>query len=702
MTKAHTKLESVLEGKAAQEDLESVPIPEPVVKDPAESVPKDPESVPEANEYASVHMDVQYQTDSDDARLPSSPDPPKANPKRSCQKRQPNLNVPPRRSARIAAKQQVSSEEFADEGGRLLMSVLDSDLELEVDLREETLPIAATTIANTEATYDVKVMTALTEPIDDPDAKDPQTIHEAKRSVYWTEWLAAIHEELEALRVKGVYEDIEEIPPGRRAIDSKWVLHIKRNKEGQIARFKARLVAKGFTQIPGQDFTHTFAPVARWDSVRVILVIGATLDWELRHIDIKTAFLNGPLTEEIYMRKPEILGRGYWRLRKGLYGLKQAGRQWSIELNNKLEMMQFKRIQADWSVHIRKAKPDAKSTSGTTVDDMLIGSNSVPESNWVSQALQKYYEITDYGEVSWILGCRITRWRERRTLKVDQESYTLQILRDFGMDKAKPVSTPMPPKVRLTSNMCPQTDEEKRMMKQEPYDAVVGKLMYLTTCTRPDIAYAVRELARFMGNPGEMHWKCAKHVLRYLCGTANYGLLLGNVDEPYPLFRGLTDSDWGMGDQRKSVSGYVVLMGNSPIAWSSKQQATVALSSCEAEYLASAHCARQLIWLRYLLEELGYPQTTATPLFCDNQGTIACTHDPHSHTQMKHIDIRAHFIRDCVNKRLIDVHYISNQFNTADLLTKPLGKVLHQQWVRLLKLNAGQGGVLTDDPAGTA
>src|ERR1700754_641511 len=173
--------------------------------------------------------------------------------------------------------------------------------------------------------------------------------------------------------------------------------------------------------------------------------------------------------------------------------------------------------------------------------------------------------------------------------------------------------------------------------------------------------------------------------------------MLRNSNDLYPLFKGLTDSDWGQGDQRKSISGYVILLGNSPVSWSSKQQVVVALSSCKAEYLACSHCTRQILWFRNLFQELGFPQQTTTSLFCHNQGTIACTHDPHSHTQMKHISIQAHFICDCINKRFIDVIYISNQSNIADLFTKALAKNLHHQWVKLLGLDTGQGGMLSGD-----
>ena len=158
------------------------------------------------------------------------------------------------------------------------MSVLQGDIELEVELDYHEFPAFAKAVVECETSL---INAALTEPIDDPDAKDPKTIHEAKLSIYWTEWLGSIYEELESLKAKGVYEEVDELPSGRKAVDSKWVLHIKRDKDGLISRFKARLVAKGFTQIPGQDFTYTFAPTARWESIRTLLALTANYDWEL-------------------------------------------------------------------------------------------------------------------------------------------------------------------------------------------------------------------------------------------------------------------------------------------------------------------------------------------------------------------------------------------------------------------------------------
>ncbi len=598
--------------------------------------------------------------------------------------------------SRYIANPAVYSVEGGTELFQLLVDrVLVNGSTVEVPITYDVLASIIPHILLAESLYDVQILNAM-EPIDDPDASDLKSIREAQRSVYWAQWLAAIFEELEALKAKGVYEEITEIPPGRKAVDCKWVLHIKRNSSGHIARFKARLVAKGFTQIPGQDFTYTFAPVARWDSIRMILAIAASRDMELRHIDIKTAFLNGPLEEEIYMKRPEIAGDGFWRLRKGLYGLKQAGRTWYLEFDSKYQLIGFRRCESDWSVHTRTKEPD-QSLSATSVDDIVLASTSTNESDTVTKEINSHFEITDNGEPELLLGCVVTRNRKRGCVTLSQGPFIGSILHYFDMDTCNAVSTPLPAKTRLTTDDCPKTDAERELVKKYPYCTLVGKVMYLATTTRPDIAFAVRELAKFMSNYGQQHWIAAKHLLRYLSGTRSLGITLGNIDQPYPLFRAFTDSDWASGEGRRSVSGYVMLMGDSPVAWSSKQQAVVALSSCEAEYLACTHAACQIIWMRQLLEELGFPQRDATLLFCDNNGTIACTHDPHGHTRMKHIDIRAHFIRDCVNNRTIDVVRVDGKENIADIMTKALPRVLHSRGLDMLGLHQSQGGVLEGD-----
>ena len=436
------------------------------------------------------------------------------------------------------------------------MSELDDD-EIQLPLDENyTLLSALHTIASTDAIIcslcdDSDPDPLIEEPVicslRDDDASDPLSIPEARKSQYWTEWLSAIHEELESLKVKGVYEETDSLPPNRKAIQCKWVLHIKRDKDGTISCFKARLVAKGFTQIPGQDFNFTFAPVARWDSIRSLLSIATIKDYEIRQLDIKTAYLNGPLDEEIYMKPPEgfCTPSTYWRLRKGLYGLRQAGRQWYKTLHDAYTELGYSRSQSDWSVYTRST-PSGFSMSATSVDDILITSDTKRESDIAAREINSKFTTTDCGPAEWILGCRITRSRHKRVLMIDQYQFTSTILREFGMDHCSPVLTPCL-KTPLTSAMCPKTDAERDEVALLPFRAIVGKCMYLATCTRPDISYTVRDLARFMSNYGPAHFQAAKHLLRYLQGTRSRGIVYGDVAHTTP-------TDWASTESRKSIS----------------------------------------------------------------------------------------------------------------------------------------------------
>jgi len=209
--------------------------------------------------------------------------------------------------------------------------------------------------------------------------------------------------------------------------------------------------------IPGQDYNHTFAPVARWDSIRFVLSLAAIHGWELQHIDIKTTFLNGVLKEDIYMRQPQILGTGYWRLKKALYGLKQAGREFYYDMDNTYQTVGFTRCETDWSVYHRRKAGNISLTT-MSVDDITIASNSKDESDRVVADIATKYEITDNGDAHWLLGCKIIRWRSRVLLKLDQERYTTTILEAFGMSTCNPVSVPMV--TCLTTEMCPKTETQ--------------------------------------------------------------------------------------------------------------------------------------------------------------------------------------------------------------------------------------------------
>lgn len=530
-------------------------------------------------------------------------------------------------------------------------------------------------------------------------ADDP-TLEEALASDEVDSWLTAIKAEIESLYQMGVVEECKYLPSGRKAIKCKWVLRRKRDEKGHVAKHKARLVAKGFSQIPGQDFTYTFAPVAKWDSIRLVLALAAMHNWELHHIDVKTAFLNGELEEELYIEKPEIAGKGIWKLAKSLYGLRQASRQWYMKIHQAYTEMGYTRCESDWSVYWRRTNTQL-SILVMSVDDILIAANSISERDKVIKEIKERFQISDLGEIRWLLGCRITRNRTKREIKVDQEQYAEAILTCFNdLKNLNGSNSPIDPSRRPTEEMRPKSAEEVAEAAKKPYSQyreLVGKLMYLVTCTRPDLAFATRELAKYMSDYGVGHYNVAKRVCRYLTKTKDLGITFrGQIRDDgicNPTFRAFSDSDWAGAEGRKSVSGYFMELANGPIAWSSKQQAVVALSSCEAEYLATTHAAKQLIWTRSILFELGFPQNDATILYCDNRGTICCTHDPQQHSAMKHIDIRIHFIRDCVSRGYIDVHHIPGIDNYADLCTKALGPNIHLKWLERVGMLTGPVGV---------
>ena len=272
---------------------------------------------------------------------------------------------------------------------------------------------------------------------------------------------------------------------------------------------------------------------------------------------------------------------------------------------------------------------------------------------------------------------------------IDQSQFISTILRDFGMEHSNPVKTPCPSWC-LTHDMCPKNDSEQAIADSLPFRTLVGKCMYLATCTRPDIAYAVRELARFMSNYGAHHYAATKFLLCYLQGTRTQGIIYSDTSNLSPVFHSFCDSNWAMSEGRKSISRYVIMCGNGPISWSSKQQQSLLCCPAKQNTFLARIARNRIIWLRSLFFELGFPQNEPSVLHCDNRGTVVCTHDPHSHNRMKHIDICIHFIHDCVNRRLMNVKHIPSVKNPSDLLTKPLERVTHEKWLHLIRLDIKQ------------
>ncbi|OWZ03650.1 polyprotein [Phytophthora megakarya] len=310
----------------------------------------------------------------------------------------------------------------------------------------------------------------------------------------------------------------------------------------------------------------------------------------------------------------------------------------------------------------------ADKDDGTLCDALLL-SKTVKVMKALKQSICGAFKAKDLGEVSFILGLKISRDRAARKLWINQQSNVDTILKRFNMEHGAGVATPTAAGKKLTKLQSPTSEETMSKMLKKPFRQAVGSLMYQMIGSRPDIAFAIQDVSRYMANYGEAHWEAVKRCLRYLKATRDYGL---EFSGDAVVLKAFTDSDYAAcEDDRRSVSGYVTMIGQCTITWSSRRQRIVAQSTAEAEYVALAHCTREVLFLRQLLKELGYEQH-GTVVKEDNQACIAIAENPSHHARVKHIDVRYHFIREHVQLKEVELQYVKSKENVADTLTKGL------------------------------
>jgi hypothetical protein len=513
---------------------------------------------------------------------------------------------------------------------------------------------------------------------------------EARVRSDWPEWRKAIDIELENLKAAGTWNVVER-PGNINIVDSKWVFRLKKDVEGRVIKWKARLVARGFTQVQGVDYFETFAPVARLASIRFILAIAARNDWEINMFDFHSAYLNGVLSdgETIYMEQPpyhEVADRSRYvvKLRKSLYGLKQAGRRWYDTLCASLARIGFRRSLADPAVFFIHVGNDVVILF-IHVDDTTITGSSARLIEEFEQRIGKTFDITHLGPVSWLLGLGVTRDRAKGTLSISQETYINSIVRRFNLEDAKPASAPIDSNTRLVKTDCPESAEDKQGMKGIPYREVIGALNWVAVGSRPDVAFVVSQLAQFLNNPGRVHWEAAKRVIRYLKSTEGLKLTYGGGERQG--FEGFTDADGATQDHRHAISGYAILLDGGAVSWSSKKQELVTLSTMEAEYVGTTHAAKELIWFRNLIGEIFRPLDFSTILYSNNQSAIALANsDGQFHARSKHIDICYHFFKFYIQDGSIVLIYCPTEDMIADILTKSLPLVKHKYFTHGLGL----------------
>lgn len=495
----------------------------------------------------------------------------------------------------------------------------------------------------------------------------PKTYEEAVNSVEKEKWISAMKEEMKAMRENEVWvETSEKERKGEKMIGCKWVYVVK-NQGKENERFKARLVAQGFMEGGKMSPEKVYAPVAKISTIRTLLSVAFTKDLKVRQYDVKSAFLHADLPRPIFMKPPpgfsESNSDRILKVKKSLYGLKCAPKCWNLAFHNFISKLGFEQTKSDWCLYIRKEGDGKTSYLCLYVDDIIIASHSDEKINVIGNCLAKQFRMTDEGRPSKFVGISIIY--KGNEVMLNQADFINRLLLKFNMYNCNPVSTP------AESNFLKALEEDTRGVVNKPYREIIGGLLYLANLTRFDIAYCVNYLSRRVNNPTVACWNAAKRILRYLKGTCNYSIhYTRNLNSK--MLVGYADADFGSDPvDRKSFSGYIYEVFGNVVSWSVRKQQGIALSTAEAEYVSLSIAACEGLWLRTLLYEMGF-DNSSFEIYEDNVSAIYISSGCGNTKRSKHIDIRFHHIKDLIEKNIVDVKYISSVGQKADLLTKSL------------------------------
>ncbi|KAM3416558.1 hypothetical protein BST61_g8148 [Cercospora zeina] len=461
--------------------------------------------------------------------------------------------------------------------------------------------------------------------------------------------------------------EVVDLPPGRKALTTKWVLKKKLGPHGELLKYKARIVARGFQQVEGYDYTETYSGVVKASAYRLLFALTVLNKWICHQMDVSTAFLNGDVYEDIFIQPPQ----GYphpgkvLQLRKALYGLKQSPRQWYRKLRQWLLEKGWKISKYDECVFYHA---DHSLIITVYVDDINIFGPTLDKIEAFKKEISSAFKMTDAGRAAWYLGMQLD-WRHDG-LYIHQKGFIQQTLGKYGLIGTKSATTPLDP----TRKYFAETEHTAEASFKTRYLAMNGSVNYAQSKTYWALAFAVSLMSRYMANPNQSHMDGLLQIYRYLA-SHDIGLHYSPTGEA--TIRGFADSDWGGdNDTGKSTTGWVFTLAGSPISWSSQRQKTVSSSSTEAEYIAASDACKEAIWLKGFYNELaammGHRRQESVPLAIDNASAIKLTKNPEFHGRTKHINIRHHFIRECVERGEIKPEWISGKENPADLFTKVL------------------------------
>ncbi|GJY06934.1 retrovirus-related pol polyprotein from transposon TNT 1-94 [Tanacetum coccineum] len=477
-------------------------------------------------------------------------------------------------------------------------------------------------------------------------------------------WFQAMQDEIHEFDRLEVWELVPR-PIYVMVIALKWIYKVKLDEYGDVLKNKARLVAKGYRQEEGIDFEESFAPVARIEAIRIFIANAATKNMIIYQMDVKTAFLNGDLQEEVFVSQPEGFEdqdnpTHVYRLKKALYGLKQAPRAWYDTLSKFLLANNFFKGAVDPTLFTRKSGKHILLVQ-IYVDDIIFASTDHNACHIFSKEMSSKFQMSMMGQMSFFLGLQVSQ--SPGGIFINQAKYALETLKKYGMDLSDPVDTPMVDRLKLDEDLMGIPVDQTR------FRGMVGSLMYLTA-SRPDLVFAVCMCARYQAKPTKKHFEAIKRVFRYLKGTINMGLWYPK-DNAMSLTAYADADHAGCQDSRRSTSGSAQFLGDRLVSWSSKKQRSTAISTTEAEYIAMSGCCAQILWMRSQLKDYGF-DFNKIPLYCDNKSAIALCCNNVQHSRSKHIDIRHHFIREQVENRVVELYFVETNYQLADILTKAL------------------------------
>ena len=591
---------------------------------------------------------------------------------------------PLRRSARLAARQPQSAETlhaaflsqyipfFATHDDLLPLDFSPSDF--------ESIDVLVSSLSDGSAEPDF-------------DTNDDPSWVTAMRSSEREYWIAGAREELRSLSDLQVFTLIprSDVPRGRRPLKGKLVCKRKRDDAGNVVRYKVRYVAKGYTQRYGVDYDKTTAPTARLESFRTLLHLAASLGWDVQHIDIKTAFLHGllPADETAYLEQPvgfEEPGKEDWvmQLRKSIYGMKQAGRIWNRTFHDTVTSWGFEQNRKDPCVY-RRQSATGTVMFGVHVDDIYSIADPPEENARFKEQLRSKWDISDLGEINFILGIAIERDRGSRSISLNQTAFIDRLVSRFNLSDARPVDTPMTQglQIRRPDKSIPPDPALLEWIERTPYRELIGSLNYIAVATRPDISFALGRLASVLDCYRPEHWSAGLRVLRYLKGTRSLRLVLGGTN-PNAL-SGFCDSDYAnCQDTSRSITGYCFTLGSGVISWRSKKHDHASDSSCYAEYIALHAGSQEAIFLRELLQGLRVlkadgDECPPTQLYCDNEAATRLSQESVWHSNTKHFRAKYHSIRDNVRDGVLRVDRIPSAGILSDILTKATSRTVFEQ-----------------------